>query len=99
MNMPNPNWNEDARLSCEFTFKCPKVWSRLQPTAVEGVRHCQECDRVVHLALTEADFRQHAEDGHCVAVRVLQPGFSVLDGFTYMVGQADSPYNAHLRKV
>jgi len=59
------SWNEEARISCRFSFKCPRLWGRLQPTADEGVRHCPECDRDVHLALTEENFRQHSEEGRC----------------------------------
>lgn len=91
-HLQNPNWNDEARISCEFTFKCPKVWSRLQPTSVEGVRHCQECQREVHLALTEDDFKRHAEGGHCVAVRVVPPESSQEAELAYMVGFANPPY-------
>ena len=65
-------WNDEATIACEFAFKCPKTWGQLTPTEAEGIRHCSECDRDVHLALTEEDFRRHADGGHCVAVRVLQ---------------------------
>jgi len=51
MTTPDPDspWNPAAKISCEFSFKCPKQWDRLQPTVVEGVRHCSECDRDVLL--------------------------------------------------
>ena len=64
------SWNEEARIGCRFHFKCPQLWSRLQPTPAESVRHCPECDRDVYLALTEEDFRRHSEDGWCIAVPV-----------------------------
>jgi hypothetical protein len=64
-------WNEEARISCEFAFKCPKVWDRLAPTNDDRIRHCSACDRDVHLALSEDDFRRSAEEGLCVAVRVI----------------------------
>jgi len=90
-------WNEEGRISCEFSFKCPKMWDRLQSTGAEGVRHCSACDRDVHLALSEEDFRRHAEEGRCVAVRVLQSVRS-LDGTEdmYVVGNVHSPYNSRL---
>ena len=69
--------DEEAKITCEFRFKCPKVWHLLQPTQQEGIRHCPECDREVHLAPTEEEFRWHAAQGHCVAVPVvgsMRPG-------------------------
>ncbi len=57
------SWNEEARISCRFRFKCPQVWDRLQPTDVEGVRHCPECRRDVHLALTEEAFSEAQRRG------------------------------------
>lgn len=67
------SWNEEVRISCPFSLKCPRLWDRLQPTAEEGVRHCHECDRDAHLALTKEDFRRHSEEGRCIAVPVVQP--------------------------
>ena len=93
-------WNEEAKIRCEFRFKCPKVWHLLQPTQQEDVRHCPECDRDVHLALTEEDFRRHADEGHCVAVRVLQANVPEEDRIeVLMVGNAKAPYNAHLKSL
>ena len=99
-NCQSVAWNAEARISCEFAFKCPKAWGCLEPTADEGVRHCPECDRDVHLALTEADFRRHADEGHCVAVRVLQVNVPKEDRKeVFMVGNAEVPYNAHLKSL
>ena len=94
-------WNAEARISCEFAFKCPKTWERLSPTDSATIRHCSECDRDVHLALTEDDFRQHAGAKWCTAVRVLQPGQSAEDANeAYVIGNAEpSPYNFYLRRV
>ena len=101
MTTPEPEspWNTHARISCEFSFKCPKHWDRLPPTAIEGVRHCAACDRDVHLALTEEHFRRHAEDGHCVAVRVLLPDTLGGTESAYIVGSVVTPYEPHLKKV
>ena len=87
------SWNEEARIRCSLRFKCPKLWDRLQRTEVEGVRHCPECERDVHLALTEEAFRRHSEEGRCIAVPVLQnnpeddPNEPVL-----WLGQVIAPY-------
>ena len=65
------NWNDEARIACQFVFRCPQTWNRLTLTENAGIRHCSECKRDVHLALTQADFRQYGKEGKCVAVRVL----------------------------
>jgi len=92
-------WNDAARISCEFAFKCPKVWERLVPTAVEGVRHCPACDRDVHLALTEEDFRRHADQRRCVAVRVVAAEATDEAQPVYIVGSPGASYGAHLKRV
>ena len=85
-------WNDEARISCAFSFKCPKTWDRLTPTANASIRHCSECDRDVHLALTEEDFRRHAEEGQCVAVRVQRPDTPGGAEFACIVGSPGPPY-------
>jgi hypothetical protein len=65
------NWNDEAHIACQFSFRCPQTWGRLTLTENPGIWHCSECGRDVHLALTQADFRRYGEEGHCVAVRVL----------------------------
>lgn len=79
------NWNDEARIACQFGFRCPQTWNRLTPTENAGIRHCSECERDVHLALTQADFRRYGEEEKCVAVRVLSPTRQV----AYGVGYAD----------
>lgn len=87
------SWNEEARIGCRFHFKCPQLWSRLQPTPAESVRHCPECDRDVYLALTEEDFRIHSDEGHCIAVPVLREDRQVeSDVPLHLVGMAMPPY-------
>ncbi|WHZ15044.1 MAG: hypothetical protein OJF52_001885 [Nitrospira sp.] len=94
------SWNEEARISCRFRFKCPQTWNRLQATDVEGVRHCPECERDVYLAMTEEDFRRHSEEGLCIAVPVLQPDKEAeLDRPVYAVGMAQPPYRPGLKPV
>lgn len=92
-------WNDEAKISCEFSFKCPKTWERLSPTDIASIRHCSECDRNVHLALTEEDFRRHADRGRCVAVRVVTPNASDKAKPVYMVGSPGAPYGSHLKKT
>ncbi len=89
------NWNEEARIACHFLFKCPQKWDRLQPTAEEGVRHCHECDRDVHLVLTEEEFRQYSEDDRCITVLVSRErGESRAEEREYVVGMIETPYKS-----
>ncbi len=96
MNDDSPAWNEEARIRCEFRFKCPQVWDRLRTTAVEGVRHCPECNRDVYLALTEEDVRKYSDEGRCIAVPVLQknPAGDTNEP-SYLVGQVERRYDDH----
>ena len=89
-------WNEDALIRCEFAFKCPQVWDRLEPTAVDTIRHCLECDRNVHLAVTQAEFRRAADEGLCVAVRVVSPS---ADSEAYILGNPHPVRAFNLKSV
>ncbi len=94
-------WNEESRISCDFSFQCPKTWERLSPTDHAGIRHCSECNRDVHLALTEEVFRQHASEGLYVAVRVLQINVPEEDSKeVFMAGNPKpAPYNPYLKRL
>jgi hypothetical protein len=92
MKTQDPNWNDAAQIRCQFTFKCPKTWNRLRPTAVDGVRHCSECDRDVFLVLTEEEFRRKGEAGRCVAVPVKGE-----ESFGSYVGNVTPPYGSQGR--
>lgn len=89
------SWNEEARIRCRFSFTCPRLWDRLQPTAEKAVRHCPECDREVHLALTEEDVRRYSGEGRCIAVPVVQPeGEDDPDRSCWLVGMIAPPYDS-----
>ena len=89
------SWNEEARIGCRFHFKCPQLWSRLQPTPAERVRHCPECDRDLHLALTEEDARIHSDESRCIAVPVIgEPEKSQGEEPGYIVGRVETPYGS-----
>ena len=92
-------WSDEAWISCEFPPKYPKQWDRIQPTANEGVRHCLECDRGVHRALTEEDFRRRADSGQCVAVRVLRSVRLLDDSKEDVVGNVNRLFNSPLRPL
>ena len=40
----------------------------MQATADDKVRHCETCRKNVYFCDTLADAREHAHDGHCIAV-------------------------------
>ena len=89
------SWNEKVRIRCRFSFECPRVWDRLRPTVEEGVRHCHECGRDVHLALTEEDVRRYSGEGRCIAVPVVQPDNAAdPDEPCWVVGRVMPPYDA-----
>ena len=77
---------------CEFRFKCPQVWDRLRPTAVQEVRHCPECRRDVYLALTDEDLRRHRDKGRCVAVPMVLTVQETDDDPPLAVGMLETPY-------
>ena len=56
-----------------FAFKCPKKWSALAPTSVDGERFCTACSRTVYYTATIDDARDHAALGHCVAIDLASP--------------------------
>ncbi len=63
-------WNEEANIRCLLSYACPQLWTRLAATANPEQRHCEECDRQVHLVRNEEDFKRHVAQWHCVAVPV-----------------------------
>lgn len=55
-------------VNCEFIFKCPQSWEKMDNTDIDGVRYCGECQRDVHFAETDADLRRLSIEGKCVAL-------------------------------
>jgi uncharacterized protein (TIGR02996 family) len=51
-----------------FDFVCVKTWADLKPTDNTNVRHCESCGKKVHFCDNLADAREHAQEGHCIAV-------------------------------
>ena len=54
-----------ARL--RFEFECPLQWELLATTDDPNVRRCVACNHDVYLCQTEAEFRDRARAGDCVA--------------------------------
>src|SRR5262249_27093449 len=63
--------------NCNFKFRCPKKWDRLEPTHQAEVRFCDNCQENVYYCLPIGEAKQHARQGHCVAV---DPGVSRTPG-------------------
>jgi uncharacterized protein (TIGR02996 family) len=61
--------------NCEnrFLFKCPERWDNLAPTKVAKMRYCHACRESVYYCHTIEEAREHAKNGHCVAVNVGLP--------------------------
>jgi len=57
----------------QFAFKCPRQWSELAPTSVEGERFCGSCRKTVYYCATIDEARQRAGDGSCVAIDLASP--------------------------
>jgi uncharacterized protein (TIGR02996 family) len=53
-----------------FRFQCPKRWAQLKVSGDPAVRHCATCEKSVHYCHTLIDAQLHAQQGHCVAVRL-----------------------------
>jgi hypothetical protein len=51
-----------------FEFECPRTWDTLAPTAAPSIRHCDDCDKPVHLSRDVKEANKHARLGRCVAV-------------------------------
>ena len=51
-----------------FEFVCDQQWEQMTPTADGAVRLCERCRENVHYCDTITVAREHARQGHCVAV-------------------------------
>lgn len=51
-----------------FSFVCNQVWEGLSTTGEQNKRYCQECGEYVYRCQDQRDMREHAWNGHCIAV-------------------------------
>lgn len=51
-----------------FDFICDKTWADMKPTEEDNRRHCETCSKNVYFCDNLADAREHAHEGHCIAV-------------------------------
>jgi uncharacterized protein (TIGR02996 family) len=54
--------------NCEFEFRCPARWDRLQPTSERAIRVCEACQEHVYYCNSIEEARSHAFRGRCVAI-------------------------------
>lgn len=77
---------------CEFSYKCPTDWFKLQKTEEEKVRYCHECNKQVKLCLEQAEIDAAAEIGLCIAHPVYTPEF-MLKVEAYENGTGEYPFD------
>ena len=66
--------------------RCHKEWENLAPTGFESVRHCNSCERDVHL-VADGSGAQHAlANGRCIAIPVADALYCGGGGVVYDVG-------------
>lgn len=58
----------DNCAASDFEFVCPKKWSDLTKSFVEGVRHCDQCNRKVYLCRTDSDIKLYDSLNYCIAI-------------------------------
>lgn len=51
-----------------FQFLCDRRWQDLRATEDGTVRFCEGCQQQVHYCGTIGEARDHAEEGHCIAI-------------------------------
>jgi uncharacterized protein (TIGR02996 family) len=56
-----------------FEFECPVDWEVMTATADPAVRSCGACEQNVYYCATIGEAREHARQGHCVAVDAAIP--------------------------
>ena len=87
----------DSNISCVnmFEFVCPMKWEALTATHDPTRRHCNQCQRDVHLVANEKEFENRAQTGDCVAY---SPPESYLEDPTQHVylGRPPLPEERHL---
>lgn len=59
---------QGMRMRLNFDLLCDRRWEDLRATDDQSVRFCEGCQRDVHYCDTIVTARDHARQGHCVAV-------------------------------
>ncbi|MDH5424133.1 MAG: hypothetical protein OEY29_03945 [Gammaproteobacteria bacterium] len=56
------------KISCLFSYECPKKWDELESTNSASIKFCQHCHHPVHLAKSREEFAAFSAEGKCVAI-------------------------------
>ena len=54
--------------NCQFLFECKARWSNLIKTGDKNIRFCRQCQKDVHLCITDESFAKAISFNHCVAI-------------------------------
>ena len=59
---------EVAVKNCQFLFECKARWSDLLKTEDKNIRFCRQCQKDVHLCITDDSFAKAVSFNYCVAI-------------------------------
>lgn len=54
--------------NCPLKFTCSKRWEELTKTENPRTRHCDSCDKTVHLCNSRNEYERYLAEGACVAL-------------------------------
>ena len=66
MTKQNPQDKQEF-LNCELEFECPKDWFELELTNKAGIKHCNQCQKDVHLCINQEELDEAIAQKYCVA--------------------------------
>jgi len=56
--------------NCSFGFECHQKWEDLLKRKEKNVKYCNECEREVHLILTNDELAHAIKFNHCIAIKI-----------------------------
>lgn len=56
------------KITCKFTYECPKKWEELESTESDSIKFCLRCNHHVYLANNQQEFNLFSAEGKCVAI-------------------------------
>ena len=54
-------------INCILEFECPKDWFDLELTNKAGIKHCNQCNKDVHLCTTQEELNLAVKGKLCIA--------------------------------
>jgi hypothetical protein len=63
---------------CPLEYSCAKSWGELDATGKLNIRFCKECSSEVFMCQSVEEFDAKAEQGLCVAYRILEIGTELI---------------------